>query len=87
MGILLVGIGLTYLLSFSYLYWRCRDRLSLTKYLSNHALLLSPLNFAFTFFARGAGRKSVFAASIVPGLEVIKQNYDIIREYMKPIPR
>src|SRR5436305_1299401 len=50
MGNLLAGIGLTYLLSFSYLYWRCRDRLSLTKYLSNHALLLSPLNFVFAFF-------------------------------------
>ncbi|HMC88313.1 MAG TPA: aspartyl/asparaginyl beta-hydroxylase domain-containing protein [Gemmataceae bacterium] len=87
MGILLVGIGLTYLLSFSYLYWRCRDRLSLTKYLSNHALLLSPLNFAFTFFARGAGRKSVFAASIVPGLEVIKQNYGLIRDEAKALLR
>jgi beta-hydroxylase len=85
MGILLVCIGLTYLLSFSCLYWRCRDRLSLTKYLSNHALLLSPLNFVFTFFSRGAGRKSVFAASIVPGLELIKQNYDIIRDEAKAL--
>jgi beta-hydroxylase len=85
MGILLVCIGLTYLLSFSYLYWRCRDHLALTKYLSNHALLLSPLNFVFTFFARGAGRKSVFAASIVPGLELIKQNYDIIRDEAKAL--
>ena len=85
MGNLLVCIGLTYLLSFSYLYWRCRDRLSLTKYLSNHALLLSPLNFVLTFFSRGAGRKSVFAPSIVPGLELIRQNYDIIRDEAKAL--
>jgi beta-hydroxylase len=82
---LVVCIGLTYLLSFSYLYWRCRDRLSLTKYLSNHALLLSPLNFVFTFFSRGAGRKPVLAPSIVPGLELIRQNYAIIRGEAKAL--
>src|SRR5207247_263235 len=46
----LLIILLVYLLSFSYLYLRCRDRLPFAKYLSNHALLLSPLNFVFTFF-------------------------------------
>jgi beta-hydroxylase len=85
MGSLLAGIGLTYLLSFAYLYSRCRDRLSLTKYLSNHALLLSPLNFVFAFFSRGAGRKPVFAPSIVPGLELIRQNYDAIRGEAKAL--
>lgn len=82
---LLTGIGVTYLLSFSYLYSRCRDRLSLTKYLSNHALLLSPLNFVFTFFSRGAGRKSVFDPSIVPGLDLVRQNYDVIRDEAKSL--
>jgi beta-hydroxylase len=77
---LLAGIGLMYLLSFLYLYFRCRDRLRLTKYLSNHALLLSPLNFVFAFFSRGGGRRPVFAPSIVPGLELVKQNYDVIRD-------
>ena len=85
MGILLIGIGLAYLVSFSYLYWRCRAHLRLTKYLSNHALLLAPLNFVFAFFARGAGRKSVFAPSIVPGLELVKQNYDAIRGEAKAL--
>ena len=85
MGNLLAGIGLTYLLSFSYLYWRCRDRLPLTKYLSNHALLLSPLNFVFAFFSRGGGRRPVFAPSIVPGLELVKQNYDVIRDEAKAL--
>jgi beta-hydroxylase len=80
MGSLLVGIGLTYLVSFAYLYWLRRDRLPLSKYLSNHALLLAPLNFVFTFFARGGGRKPVFAPAIVPGLELVKQNYDAIRD-------
>jgi beta-hydroxylase len=80
MASLLVGIGLTYLLCFSYLYWRCRDRLPLSKYLSNHALFLSPLNFVFTVFSRGAGRKPVFAPAIVPGLDLIQQNYDRIRD-------
>src|SRR5262249_10543711 len=85
MGSLLAGIGLAYLLSFAYLYWRCRDHLSLTKYLSNHALLLSPLNFVFAFFSRGAGRKPVFAPTIVPGLELIRQNYDVIRGEAKAL--
>ena len=79
------GIGLAYLLSFLYLYSRCRDRLRLTKYLSNHALLLAPLNFVFTFFARGAGRKPVFEPAIVPGLELVKQNFDAIRGEAKAL--
>jgi beta-hydroxylase len=82
---LLAGIGLTYLLSFSYLYWRSRDHLSLTKYLSNHAFFFSPLNFIFTLFSRGAGRKAVFSPDIVPGLELIRQNYDVIREEAKTL--
>jgi beta-hydroxylase len=85
MGNLLAGIGLTYLVAFSYLYFRCRDHLSLTKYLSNHALLLAPLNFVFAFFARGGGRRPVFAPSIVPGLELIKHNYDVIRDEAKAL--
>src|SRR5687767_5927202 len=74
---LFVCVGLTYFLSFSFLYSRYHDRLPLTKYLSNHALFLSPLNFVFTFFSRGAGRKPVFAPSIIPGLELVKKNYDL----------
>jgi beta-hydroxylase len=64
---------------------RCRDHLPLTKYLSNHALLLSPLNFVFAVFSRGAGRTPVFAPSIVPGLELVKQNYDAIRDEAKAL--
>ncbi|HEX4608569.1 MAG TPA: aspartyl/asparaginyl beta-hydroxylase domain-containing protein [Urbifossiella sp.] len=80
MGIPLACVGIMYLLSFSYLYQRCHDRLPLKKYLSNHALLLSPVNFVFTFFSRGGGRKPVFAPATVPGLELITQNFDAIRD-------
>jgi beta-hydroxylase len=85
MGGLLACIGLTYLLSFSYLYWRSRDHLSLKKYLSNHALLFAPLNFVFAFFSRGGGRKPVFATSFVRGLELIRQKFDIIRDEAKSL--
>src|SRR5262249_25882941 len=85
MGGLLTGIGLTYLVSFSYLYTRCRDHLSLSKYLSNHVLFLSPLNFIFTFFSFRAGRKSVHAPSTVPGLELIRENFDAIRAEAKAL--
>jgi beta-hydroxylase len=81
----LVGIGFAYLLSFSYFYWRCSDHLAFKKYLSNHALFLSPLNFVFTFFSRGAGRKPVLDPSIVPGLELVRQNYDLIRDEAKAL--
>jgi beta-hydroxylase len=85
MGNLLAGIGVTYVLSFSYLYWRSRDHLYLSKYLSNHALLLAPLNFVFAFFSRGGGRKPVFDPTIVPGLELIRENYDVIRDEAKTL--
>jgi beta-hydroxylase len=86
MWILLACIGLAYLLSFAYLFYgRCHDRLSLTKYLSNHALLLSPINFVFTFFSRGGGRKPVFEPAIVPGLELVKQKFDVIRDEAKAL--
>jgi beta-hydroxylase len=85
MATLLVCIGLTYLLSFAYLQSRFHDHLPLTKYLSNHALFLAPINFVFTFFARGAGRKPVFEPSIVPGLDLVKQNFDSIRGEAKAL--
>jgi beta-hydroxylase len=85
MGSLLIGIGITYLVSFSYLYWRCHDHLALSKYLSNHSLLLSPINFVFAILARGGGRQAVFEPSIVPGLGLVKQNYDLIRAEAKAL--
>jgi beta-hydroxylase len=78
----LAAVGVAYAGSFSYLYLRCRDRLAFTKYLSNHVLLLAPLNFLFTFFIRGR-KSSVFDARSVPGLEKIKQNYEVIRAEAK----
>jgi beta-hydroxylase len=81
----LLSFGLVYLVSFAYFYWRCSDHLSIAKYLSNHALLFSPINFVFTFFSRGAGRKPTFAPAIVPGLDLIKQNYDAIRAEAKTL--
>lgn len=85
MGSLLVGIGLMYLATFCYLYSRCHDRLPLTKYLSNHVLFFSPLNFIFTFSSFRAGRKSVHAPATVPGLELIRENYDVLRTEAKAL--
>lgn len=85
MEYLLVCVGITYVLSFAYLYSRWHDHLPLSYYLSNHVLLLSPLNFVFTFFSRGAGRKPVFAPSIIPGLKLVKQNYASIRDEAKAL--
>lgn len=77
-------VVLVYVVGFSYFWWRCRDHLAAKKYLSNHALLLSPLNFVFTFASRG-GRKSVFAPATVPGLERITQNFDAIQAEAKAL--
>ena len=65
--------------SFAYVYHRYKDHLPLKKYLSNHVLLLAPLNFLFTFFTVGT-QKAVFAANTVPGLDKIKASYPLIRE-------
>jgi beta-hydroxylase len=68
--------------SFAYLYLRCRDHLALHKYLSNHVLLLAPLNFLFTFFV--TGRPSpVLAPQSVPGLDRLRASYPIIRAEAK----
>jgi beta-hydroxylase len=76
------ALGAAYAGSFTYLYLRCKDRLAFHKYLSNHVLLLAPLNFLFTFFIRGR-KSSVFDARSVPGLEKIKENYEVIRAEAK----
>jgi beta-hydroxylase len=76
------ALGVVYAGSFAYLYLRCRDRLALNKYLSNHVLLFAPLNFLFTFFIRGQ-KSSVYDARSVPGLEKIKENYEVIRAEAK----
>jgi beta-hydroxylase len=65
--------------SFAYILHRYKDHLPLKKYLSNHVLLLAPLNFLFTFFTVGR-QKPVFAANTVPGLDKIKEAYPVIRE-------
>ncbi len=76
------ALGVVYAGSFAYLYLRCKDRLALGKYLSNHVLLFAPLNFLFTFFIRGQ-KSSVYDARSVPGLEQIKENYEVIRAEAK----
>jgi beta-hydroxylase len=76
------ALGVAYAASFAYLYLRCKDRLPLQKYLSNHVLLFAPLNFLFTFFIRGR-KSSVYDARSVPGLEKIKENYEVIRAEAK----
>ncbi len=75
-------IILIYAGSFAYLYLRCRDRLPLHKYLSNHVLLLAPLNFLFTFFTVGR-QGAVFATNTVPGLDKIRASYPVIRSEAK----
>ena len=75
-------IAVIYVGSFTYLYLRCRDHLPFHKYLSNHVLLLAPLNFLFTYFT--AGRQgAVFETKSVPGLDKIKANYPVIRAEAK----
>jgi beta-hydroxylase len=68
--------------SFSYVYLRCRDRLPLKKYFSNHVLLFAPLNFLFTFFTFGR-QAAVFETNTVPGLDKLKASYPVIREEAK----
>src|SRR5262245_21502 len=76
------ALVLVYAGSFAYVIHRCHDRLALHKYLSNHVLLLAPLNFLFTFFV--AGRKSaVLDPKSVPGLDTLRANYPVIREEAK----
>jgi beta-hydroxylase len=65
--------------TFAYIIHRYKDHLPLKKYLSNHVLLFAPLNFLFTYFTVGP-QKAVFAASTVPGLDKLKENYPLIRE-------
>lgn len=77
-----VALGVIYVGSFSYVYLRCNDRLPMHKYLGNHVLLLSPLNFLLTFFMRGE-KKAIFEAKCVPGLDKIKENYPVIRSEAK----
>jgi beta-hydroxylase len=77
-----VVLGAVYVGSFSYLYLRLNDRLAFHKYLSNHVLLLAPLNFLLTFFIRGQ-KKAIFEAKSVPGLDKIKENYPLIRSEAK----
>ena len=72
-------LAILYAGTFCYIYMRYHDHLALSKYLSNHVLLLAPLNFIFTFFTVGQ-QKAVFDARTVPGLDKIKANYPIIRE-------
>jgi beta-hydroxylase len=76
------AIAAVYVGSFAYLYQRCNDRLPLHKYFSNHVLLLAPLNFLFTYFTKGR-QGAVFDPRSVPGLETIKQNYEVIRSEAK----
>jgi beta-hydroxylase len=73
-----------YLTSFTYLYLRCSDHLPLQKYLSNHVLLLAPLNFLFTFFITGP-KVAVFPTSSVPGLDKVKEQYPVIRAEAKAL--
>ena len=68
--------------SFGYLYLRCNDHLSFAKYLSNHVLLLAPLNFLFTFFTSGR-QAATFETKTVPGLDRLRASYPIIRQEAK----
>ena len=76
------AIAAVYVGSFTYLYQRCSDRLPLHKYFSNHVLLLAPLNFLFTYFTKGR-QGAVFEPRSVPGLDKIKENYEVIRSEAK----
>jgi beta-hydroxylase len=75
-------LAVLYAGTFCYIYMRYKDHLPLGKYLSNHVLLLAPLNFIFTYFTFGQ-QKAVFDARTVPGLDKIRANYPIIREEAK----
>jgi beta-hydroxylase len=78
------ALGLAYAGSFAYLYRRCNDHLPFKKYLSNHVLLLAPLNFLFTYFTTGR-QSAVFEPRIVPGLDKLKENYPVIRSEAKAL--
>ena len=78
------AIVVIYAGSFAYLYRRCSDHLPLKKYLSNHALLLAPLNFLFTYFIVGK-QSPILDPRIVPGLDKIKENYPVIRSEAKAL--
>lgn len=67
-----------YAVSFGFLYFRCRDRLRLSRYFSNHYFWLAPLNFVLTFFYRDR-TTAVFAPETVPGLAQLKTHYPAIR--------
>src|SRR5262245_66685483 len=75
---------IVYVGSFSYLYLRCRDRLPFHKYLSNHVLLYSPLNFLFIYFTIGRPG-AVFERKSVPGLDKITEDYLGIRSDAKAV--
>jgi beta-hydroxylase len=77
-------VAAIYVGSFTYLYHRCRDRLPLHKYFSNHVLLLAPLNFLFTYFTIGR-QSAVFDSKSVPGLDKIRENYEVIRSEAKAL--
>jgi beta-hydroxylase len=70
--------------SFAYLYLRCRDHLPFHKYLSNHVLLLAPLNFLFTYFTVGR-QTAEFETKSVPGLDRVKDSYLVIRSEAKAL--
>lgn len=80
----LVIIAVVYVGAFSCLYLRCRDHLPLHKYLSNHVLLLAPLNFLLTFGQKG-WPKAVFETNTVPGLDKLKASYPVIRREAKAL--
>jgi beta-hydroxylase len=76
------AVAIAYAGSFAYLYRRCNDRLPFHKYLSNHVLLLAPLNFLFTYFTVGR-QAAVFEPRSVPGLDKLKASYPVIRQEAK----
>jgi beta-hydroxylase len=79
-----IALLVLYAGTFACIYARCRDHLPLKKYLSNHVLLLAPLNFLFTFFT--AGRIApVLAPSTVPGLDCLRDAYPLIRQEAKTL--
>lgn len=77
-------VATVYAGSFGYLHCRYRDRLPFHKYLSNHAFLLAPVNFLFTFFTVGR-QTPVFDTICVPGLDEIRENYPLIRSEAKAL--
>ena len=76
------ALGVVYAGSFAYLYLRCRDRLAFNKYLSNHVLMFAPPEFPVHVLHQGAEVIGVRRESF-PGLERIKENYEVIRAEAK----